>query len=498
MNSYLFNEIQGKNEKIQNVNFMSKSNNISYKNIDLNSHMVNEGLNYKNNSVNIINNDNNYSFCNYNPLMNSNNNGINNNINNLNNIINNNSLQKHQQSQNINASYNFINNINYNKGNIFNKLYLNNININFINISENYSSTKNKNSNILYYNHYKRHKITLNEFIIYINNIKISLIDFICNSKEALELQEIIINSGNDIKLYLVKILKREGLIIIMKNIHGNYFFQNLIKNSSNKIITNIISYIIEDFIDISKDDSGTFSIQALLDEVLSINDINKILKIIKGKEIEMIYDKNATYVIQKIILKFPDIYRNDLNEIILQNMIQLCLNVNGICLVKNFIKTNTIEKDKRLMNNIITNNLILLAKSPFGNYAIQFLIEKLNRNELKEIFEIVNNNIFKLSIQQYSSNVVEKALEKMDELNRQESIEKLFFQDKFLILLKNKYAKFIITNSVKYMSNELKNKFECNMVNNINNGLYNNKDRKRIIKFLEKYINNKSYVNNK
>jgi hypothetical protein len=325
----------------------------------------------------------------------------------------------------------------------------------------------------------------------FINGISMPVIDFVCNSKGALELQKILEKAGFDVKLYFITILKREGLTVIMKNIHGNYFFQKLIKDSSEKIISSIVLYIIEDFIDISKDDSGTFSIQALLNEISSVNDINKILQKIKGHEIEMIYNKNATYVVQKIVLKFPDFLRKDLNEIILQNFSKLCLDVNGICLVKNFIRTNTIENDKQLMNIIVTNNFVLLAQSPFGNYAIQFLLEKLNSNELNELFGVLNENIYKLSVQQFSSNVVEKALEKMDEITREKILDKLFFQGKFIILLKNKFGKFVISKAVSYMPQELKTKFEFELVNNINKGIYNHKDKNRVKKFLAKMQNN-------
>ena len=293
--------------------------------------------------------------------------------------------------------------------------------------------------------------------------------------------------SGQEIKIYFIQLLKREGLTTIMKNIHGNYFFQKLIKESSEKISSNILALILDDFINISKDNSGTFSMQALLSEISSIKDINKILQKIKGKEIEMIYDKNATYVIQKIIMKFPDIYRKDLNEIILQNFSKLCLDVNGICLVKNFIKLNTIESDKQKMKNIITNNFVLLAQSPYGNYSIQFLIEKLNENDLNEIFEVLNENIIKLSIQQFSSNVVEKALEKMDEFSWEKTVDKLFFQGKFILLLRNKFGKFVIKKAMNYMPNELREKCELDLINNINKGKYNHKDRNRIKKFLIK-----------
>jgi hypothetical protein len=453
---------------------------------------INSGNNCNNIFVNIMNKDiNKYQFCNYNYNFNNLSNDYNNinynyncfNINNINCQINNtNYLFPNNPGNKYNSNHCKDSTNNINILNNFNNV--NDININCINIIQN------KPNQINTYNPQDK-KITLEEFVKFINNISMPIIDFVCNSKGALELQKILEKAGFDVKLYFITILKREGLTVIMKNVHGNYFFQKLIKDSSEKIISNIILYILEDFIDISKDDSGTFSIQALLSEISSVNDLSKILQKIKGHEIEMIYNKNATYVVQKIVLKFPDFLRKDLNEIILQNFSKLCLDVNGICLVKNFIKTNIIENDKERMKIIITNNFVLLAQSPFGNYAIQFLLEKLKSNELNELFEVLNENIFKLSVQQYSSNVVEKAIEKMDEVNRGKTLEKLFFQGKFIILLKNKFGKFVISKAVSYMPQELKNKFEFDLVNNINNGVYNHKDKNRVKKFLAKMQNN-------
>ena len=495
-----FNVMKEKEDEKLNNNWRNINNNMNSEkkicifnnNTFVNNRTINSGNNCNNIFVNIMNEDiNKYQFCNYNYNFNNLSNDYKNinynyncfNISNINCQINNSnylfpnnkgnkytSIQCKDNTNNINILNNFGN--------------MNDININCINI------IKNKTNQINSYNQPNK-KITLEEFVKFINGISMPVIDFVCNSKGALELQKILEKAGFDVKLYFITILKREGLTVIMKNIHGNYFFQKLIKDSSGKIISSIVLYIIEDFIDISKDDSGTFSIQALLNEISSVNDINKILQKIKGHEIEMIYNKNATYVVQKIVLKFPDFLRKDLNEIILQNFSKLCLDVNGICLVKNFIRTNTIKNDKQLMNIIVTNNFVLLAQSPFGNYAIQFLLEKLNSNELNELFGVLNENIYKLSVQQFSSNVVEKALEKMDEITREKILDKLFFQGKFIILLKNKFGKFVISKAVSYMPQELKTKFEFELVNNINKGLYNHKDKNRVKKFLAKMQNN-------
>ena len=495
-----FNVMKEKEDEKLNNNWRNINNNMNSEkkicifnnNTFVNNRTINSGNNCNNIFVNIMNEDiNKYQFCNYNYNFNNLSNDYKNinynyncfNISNINCQINNSnylfpnnkgnkytSIQCKDNTNNINILNNFRN--------------VNDININCINI------IKNKTNQINSYNQPNK-KITLEEFVKFINGISMPVIDFVCNSKGALELQKILEKAGFDVKLYFITILKREGLTVIMKNIHGNYFFQKLIKDSSEKIISSIVLYIIEDFIDISKDDSGTFSIQALLNEISSVNDINKILQKIKGHEIEMIYNKNATYVVQKIVLKFPDFLRKDLNEIILQNFSKLCLDVNGICLVKNFIRTNTIENDKQLMNIIVTNNFVLLAQSPFGNYAIQFLLEKLNSNELNELFGVLNENIYKLSVQQFSSNVVEKALEKMDEITREKILDKLFFQGKFIILLKNKFGKFVISKAASYMPQELKTKFEFELVNNINKGIYNHKDKNRVKKFLAKMQNN-------
>ena len=203
-----------------------------------------------------------------------------------------------------------------------------------------------------------------------------------------------------------------------------------------------------------------------------------------------MIYHKNATYVIQKIVLLFPDYIRDNLNEIILNNFIKLCLDVNGICLIKIFIKTNTNLTIKTNIKIFICNNFIILSQSPFGNYAIQYLMENWNNNDLIEFFEIIYQNIFILSIHQYSSNVVEKGLEIMDDIYKEKMIQKLFYEGQFITLLKNKFGKFVINKAFNYMKPEIKKEFELYLINNMNNNNFSHKDKIIAKKFLIKIHN--------
>ena len=450
----------------QNLN-ENKIKLIQYQNDILNKLRIIQHLNLINNSNEI----NNINISNINNI---------NNINNLNNsnIFNNKEINISNLSQNSN---------NFNSLNIINNK----------NINQNNSKENDIKKNSINYDENLIHPIeqtSVESFLKFIHSLSMPLVNFLCTPKGILDIQKKLGKSNTQCKIILIKLLNKEGLSILMKNTYGNYFFQQMIKGEEEIIIELIISYISEHFINISKDSSGTFSVQALLNEVSSIKEEQLILNIIQNHEMEMAFNKNATYVLQKIVLLFPDIHRTYLNEIILINFRDLCLDSNGICLIKNFIKTNTLINDKKRINNEIISYFVDLAQNPFGNYGIQYIMENWGNNELNDIKNKIMENIYVLSIQQYSSNVVEKAFEINDEENRQKMIRKLCFEDNFIILLKNKFGRFVLHKAISYMTTNSKNEFELLLINNINNNVYNNKDKNKVKKFIMKLQNNKLY----
>ena len=454
------NLINNKNNYLNNFNMISNLNQI-------NSNMINT-INVNNINNNIILNPININISNIEGL-----NQIKNNINSLN------IIKKNLLENNINNNNNFINNVNN----------VNNVNNSFLN------NSSNNNDNFVPINDNDKNKILIVDFLKYIKTLTMPLVNFLCTTKGTLEIQKKL-GRSNECKILLIKLLNKEGLTIIMKNTYGNYFFQQIIKGAEEIIISLILSFILDNFIDISKDPSGTFSVQALLNEISSIKDEQQILNCIKNHEMEMTFNKNATYVIQKIVLLFPDIHRIYLNEIILNNFKDLCLDCNGICLIKNFIKTNTILNNKKRINEEIVKHFVVLAESPFGNYGIQYLMENWNKNEFNDMKTKILENLHKLSVQQYSSNVVEKAIEIFDDETRELIIKKLCLDDNFIVLLKNKFGRFVLNKAINYMDINLKNQLELILINNIKNNIYSNKDKIKVKKFLMKIKNNKYQKN--
>ena len=521
-----------KNNYYNNYN-LNNYNNIHHTNINKYQNIINNKNNVSfplsQNSVNDINNlvyIQNNNLYNINIIqqlvLNNNENNVNNiniykeiqnicKLNNINDITNNNNISNLNQIINYYNSLNHMNNI---TSCIQNNIVDNNINYNFMN--NNCIKKNNLNANNIFDSLLINEKLSINnnypnkcleDFIKYLKNLSVPLVEFLCTPKGTLETKKKM-GKTEECKILLIKILNKEGLSTIMKNTYGNYFFQQIIKGTEDVIISLIILFISDNFVEISKDSNGTFSVQALLNEISSITGEQQILNIIKNYEMLMAYDKSATYVLQKIILLFPDIHRIDLNEKILNNFKELCLDSNGICLIKNFIKTNTLQSNKQRIIEEIVNNFIILAESHYGNYDIQYLMENLNINDLNDIQNKIMENIYRLSIQQFSSNVVEKAIEVFDEHIKERMIIKIIFDSNFIVILKNKFGRFVLNKAINYMKDDLKNKFEVFLLNNINNNIYSNKDKNKVRKFLMNiknktlqndcnFVLNKEYVRN-
>ena len=242
-----------------------------------------------------------------------------------------------------------------------------------------------------------------------------------------------------------------------MKDVYGNYFIQFLIKNSNQSQIDLIIEYIKEDFVTIAFDYSGTHVLQTLLDMIKTPEEEIILLNSIKGKELKMAFDINATHVLQKMISIINETRRNEINIIIINNIKILSLDVNGICLVKKFIEYTYITENKDKIIKTLTDNCIEISQSPYGNYVIQFIIEEWGIIKCEPIVNIIINNICSLSIQKYSSNVIEKIIDLLDFKKLNLLIHELFFSNTFINILKSKYGKYVIQKAIKSLNNNQK-----------------------------------------
>ena len=409
-----------------------------------------------NNIINSMNsNTNKIEGNNYNYIYN-------NNIN-----LNQNNYKKYELNQN-NLKYFKINNIqcdDYQKTNDIKHININSINNNII-------SSKDTNNNVI--NNIPipinilNHNEDYEEFLNYINGLNMPLIKFLYTKKGISEMQSYLSNHKSSNIEILIYLLNKEGLTKLMKHKFGNYFIQEIIRDANYPQIKLILELIRNNFVEISESNSGTHTIQTLLEKVNAFELRTIVLKSIENKELEMAFNNNATYVIQKIIGIVPDTERLNTNEIIISNCINLALNSDCVFIVEKFISTITIKENKIRIKNIICENCIQLATSPFGNYLIQYLFQVWKNDDIEQINNIIIENANFLAKQRYSSNVIEKAVDTYDSKIKPRLIRSLSLGGSILEIIKNQYGHYVLNKAVKFMDDELKSEIETILTNQI------------------------------
>lgn len=93
-------------------------------------------------------------------------------------------------------------------------------------------------------------------------------------------------------------------------------------------------------------------------------------------------------------------------------------------------------EKHPELMDKLIAkivDNSMELAQSPYGNYAIQVALTTFSIEQCRPLLNSFKGKYAQLSMLKFSSNAVEKCVEKADLKLRNEIITEIISSEKFL-----------------------------------------------------------------
>ena len=416
--------------------------------------------NILNNNINIINN-NNFMNQKNNPFFN-----INNNSNNINYpqtfSFNSPPTKKYfNQSMNEINTQNYMNNLmfngdlnqkknkiftansNWNKGPI--PIHKNMKNENF---SEKNKKMKKKNK--------KESKEENNIVKKMLNMSDYSLCNFLKNQKDSREAQNALVTmKESEVDVLINKLKNFISDVTIDK--YGNYFTQKLIQicvpSQRLKIIQNINTH----FVEIANNSFGTHPLQSLMEIINMPEEKRLILKYILGNETILSFDSRGTHILQKYIINTKDEDRGELNNNIVNLIDKLIIDISGVCVLIKLIKHT---KDKIILEkiaNYITNNEpLFFIQHPYANYAVQILI--MNPIALpfcNKIIETIVNNYLSLSMQKFSSNVVENCIKYADEKSVKKIYNAIIDQEKIESLLNNNYGNYVLEKLIERLNRD-------------------------------------------
>lgn len=228
------------------------------------------------------------------------------------------------------------------------------------------------------------------------------------NQQETRKLQKRLIGISKNMIDFIINEL-RGCFRFIIKNINGNYFCSDLIKICNKDQRIEILKELSNTINEDCTDRFGNHTIQNLIELasneeefnllLLSFNDFNKITV--------PALNQYGSHVIQKLIVDIPEKYRNYFNSIFVKFICILSKDMYGVYAVEKFINhTNNSEISKQFLNSILVN-FIDISQNKFGNYLIQYLLEKwwwrkeglILKKRIISKFEILSENQYSFFI---------------------------------------------------------------------------------------------------
>ena len=284
-----------------------------------------------------------------------------------------------------------------------------------------------------------------------------NLYNYIITQKGSRDVQNIIKKvNENEVELLISKLKNYFSDITIDK--YGNYFSQKLIQICLPSQRVQLLESINNRFVEIANNSYGTHPLQSLI-EIINMPEEKKIvLKYILNNESILALDSKGTHVLQKFISCTKDEERYELNQNLVNLIDKLIVNPFGVCVLIQLVK-HTKDKNitKKIANYITDGDPLSFIQHPYANYAVQSLISNTDLSHCDVIIDTIVQNYLSLSMQKFSSNVVENCIKYGKESTIKKIFKNIVEQEKLESLLNNNYGNFVLEKLIARLNKEEK-----------------------------------------
>ncbi|KAF7310460.1 RNA-binding protein [Mycena chlorophos] len=219
----------------------------------------------------------------------------------------------------------------------------------------------------------------------------------------------------------------------LMTDPFGNYLCQKLLEYSTDEQRSVICESVAQDLTD------PRYNAQ-----------IHSIIVALSLHVVVLIKDLNGNHVIQKCLNKLTPEDNQFIYNAVAANCVEVATHRHGCCVLQRCIDHASDHQRIQLVNEI-TYNALTLVQDPYGNYVVQYILD-LNDNRFSDaVIRQFTGNVCALSVQKFSSNVIEKCVRVAEHNTRKLLIEELLNRTRLEKLLRDSYGNYCVQTALDY-----------------------------------------------
>ncbi|KAK2461726.1 hypothetical protein APHAL10511_006189 [Amanita phalloides] len=236
----------------------------------------------------------------------------------------------------------------------------------------------------------------------------------------------------------------------LMTDPFGNYLCQKLLEYCTDEQRNLICESVAQDLVSISLNMHGTRAVQKMIDFLSTRRQIRSIIVALSLHVVVLIKDLNGNHVIQKCLNKLAPEDNQFIYNAVAANCVEVATHRHGCCVLQRCIDHASDHQRIQLVNEI-TYNALTLVQDPYGNYVVQYILD-LNDNRFSDaIIRQFFGNVCALSVQKFSSNVIEKCVRVAEQNTRKLLIDEFLNRTRLEKLLRDSYGNYCVQTALDY-----------------------------------------------
>ncbi|KNZ61417.1 uncharacterized protein VP01_1402g4 [Puccinia sorghi] len=236
----------------------------------------------------------------------------------------------------------------------------------------------------------------------------------------------------------------------LMTDAFGNYLSQKLLEYSTDDQRDLLIESISGELVSISLNMHGTRAAQKMIDFLSTQRQVQSLIVALNLNVVTLIKDLNGNHVIQKCLNHLPPEDNQFIYNAVAANCIEVATHRHGCCVLQRCID-HASESQRIQLVTEITYNSLTLVQDPFGNYVVQYVLDLNDSRFIEAIVRQFLGNVCALSMQKFSSNVVEKCIRVSELSARRALVEELSGRQQLERLLRDSFANYVVQTALDY-----------------------------------------------
>jgi len=154
--------------------------------------------------------------------------------------------------------------------------------------------------------------------------------------------------------------------------------------------------------------------------------------------------DSHGNHAIQRILLKLPYQYTQFIFDAVAASVEDVARHRHGCCVIQRCLDSRHSAARTHLVGRIVEKSLDLMQDA-YGNYVVQYVLDVCGDEEVHAICESVIGKVCLLAVQKFSSNVMEKCLERCTDRVREEYLHELNDGNKIRELMMDPFGNYVV-----------------------------------------------------